>query len=137
MGQDELHSNGLLGHLKSNELESMVWSKPICDVAIEYLVCDQTVRRECLRRGIPLPPMGWSQSELMKTMTEPDRIYIAKRQAWSEIEKHELALLLQQHTAVSIGNMYGISSSAVKKKANKMNIQTMPRGFWGHNQYSK
>lgn len=131
-----VHSQGLLGRIESRELEKHVWSKSLADIGALYGVCDQTVRRECLRRGIPTPPSGWSQSELINANRGPDTLLIAKRKAWSEISTEELDLLLQNHTGVAIGAMFGISSSAVKKKANKLKLHTKPRGYWGHNQFS-
>lgn len=136
IGTTTIQSLGLLGHIKTPELEHHVWSQSLADVGALYGVCDQTVRRECLRRGIATPPKGWSQSDSMNSTSAPDKVLIAKREAWSEISSSDLELLLETQTAVAIGLMFCISSSAVKKKAKKLKLPTKPRGYWGHNQFT-
>ena len=118
----------LLSDISNTELERLVWKLPLYVVGEACDVSDQTIRRECIYRGIKLPPKGYIVSDRPKGTPDEDLIY--RRNRWKAITAEELQLLLDLNTATTVGKMFGISSSAVKKKANQLCLQTKPRGYW-------
>lgn len=52
---------------------------------------------------------------------------------WKNITKEELKSLIDSRTYMSIGDMFGISDAAVKKKAKKFGIWVRKKQYNGHN----
>lgn len=62
------------------ELENLVWTQSVSKISNQLGITDNALRHRCIRRGIPLPPVGWhrkravGQTEYCKCIEEEMRI---------------------------------------------------------------
>lgn len=72
-GQVFTSSNEERKQAKREKLYNKVWEKPVTQVATEYGISDNALRKRCIRLNVPLPEKGyWAKVKAGKPVSKPE-----------------------------------------------------------------
>lgn len=118
-----------IGQAKANPKS---WSKIVSELRKCVLLCKNC--HDEVHDGIVVLPDNafrfdetFTEYEWPPSKPKEAKVFVPKPPRPS---RDELASLLLEHSAITVGKMYNVSSAAVAKWCKKFGVKPMPRGHW-------
>jgi hypothetical protein len=102
----------------AKNLEKLVWSVPMLQLAHRFGVSDVALKKWCTQAGIETPPRGyWMKQQAAKQ----DRI---------KPSRNKLAMLVWKYSVPRIAKHYGVGYNVVRRWCTEYTLETPPVGYW-------
>lgn len=110
-------------HLKltREELYSMVWSKPMLQVAREFHISDRAMAKLCAKKQVPVPPRGyWAKKSANKSVIKPLLPVFVAKPPKPKLEEKTQQRPEPQRTATTkrdkVKNIFEERNQAIRKR---------------------